>query len=104
MGPKRSGGASGRRRVRRGRGGRAPRSSRDSRRCAASVPSSSLVEEGFWRYDFLLHVLSRSAARIPLPSSFAAIASELNLSDLLLRLQGVFGLLLGFILRLTTPV
>ena len=84
MGPKRSGGASGRRRGRRGRGGRAPRSSRGGRRGAASVPSSSLMEEGFWRYDFLLRVLGQSAAHIPLPSSFAAIVSELNLSGLLL--------------------
>ena len=88
MGPKRSGVASGRRRGRRGRGGRAPRSSHGGHRGRPSMPSSSPMEEGFWRYDFLLHVLSGSAARIPLPSSFASIAYELNLNGLLLRLQG----------------
>ena len=90
MRPKRSGGAPGRGRGRRGRGGRAPRSSRSGRRGAASGPSFSSVEEGFWRYDFLLRVLSRTATRIPLPSSFSAIVSELNLSGLLLQLQGCF--------------
>src|SRR4051812_24498804 len=85
---KRGGGVPGRRHGRRGRGSRAPRSSRGGRRGTASAPSSSLVEEGFWRYDFLLRVLSRSAAPIPLPSSFAAIVSKLKLSGLLLRLQG----------------
>src|SRR4051812_11276331 len=88
MGPKRSGGAPGRGCVRRGRGGRTPRSSRDGHRGATSVPSSSFVEEGFWRYDFLLRVLGRTATRIPLPFSFASIVSELNLRGLWLRLQG----------------
>src|SRR4051812_7891817 len=88
MGPKRSCGVSGHGRGRRGLGGRAPRSSRGARRGTTSVPSSSLVEEGFWRYDFLLPVISRSAARIRLLSCFATILSELNLSVLLLWLQG----------------
>ena len=88
MGPKRGAGVSGRGRVRRGRGSRMPRSSRGGRRGAALVPSSKEEEEGFWRYDFLLCVLSRSAARIPLPPAFASIVSELNLNGLLLRLQG----------------
>ena len=53
-----------------------------------SAPSSSSMEEGIWRYDFLLRVLSQTAARIPLPFSFASIASELNLRGLWLHLQG----------------
>ena len=69
----------GRGRGRCGRGGRTPRSSRGGRRGATSAPSSSSVEEGFWRYDFLLRVLGRTATRIPLPFSFASIISELNL-------------------------
>ena len=85
MGPKRGGGASGRGRD---RGGCTPRSSHDGCRGASSVPSSSSVEEGFWRYDFLLRVLGRTTARIPLPSLFASIVSELNLRGLWLRLQG----------------
>src|SRR3954470_4653212 len=88
MGPKRSGGVPCRGRGRRGRGGRTPRSSRGGRHGATSAPSSSSVEEGFWRYDFLLRVLGRTAARIPLPSSFSSIVSELNLGGLWLRLQG----------------
>ena len=88
MGPKRDVGSSGRGRARRGRGSRTPRSSRGGRRGTTSAPSSSSAEEGFWHYDFLLRVLSLSAARIPLPSAFAAIVSELNLSCLWLRLQG----------------
>ena len=86
MGPKRGAGVSGRGRVRRGRGSRMPRSSRGGRCGTMFVPSSSSEEEGFWRYDFFLRVLSRSAARIPLPPAFAAIVSELSLSGLLLRL------------------
>ena len=78
----------GRGRARRGRNSRTPRSSRGGRRGASSAPSSSSLEEGFWRYDFLLRVRGRSAARILLPPAFAAIISELSLSDLLLRLQG----------------
>src|SRR4051812_10755628 len=81
MGPKRGGGAAGRSR------GRTPNSSRDGHRGASSAPSSSSVEEGFWRYDFLLRALGRTAARIPLPSLFASIVSELNLGGLYLRLQ-----------------
>src|SRR3954465_6979837 len=88
MGPKRNGGVPGRGRGRRGRGGRTPRSSRGGRRRTTSTPSSSSVEEGFWRYDFLLRVLGRTATRIPLPFSFASIVSELNLRGLWLRLQG----------------
>src|SRR3954464_9319463 len=88
MGPKRSGGAPGRGRGRRGRGSRTPRSSGGGRRGMTAAPSSSSVEEGFWRYDFLLRVLGRTAARIPLPFSFASIVSELNLEDLWLPLQG----------------
>src|SRR4051812_42040224 len=88
MGPKRGAGVSDRGRVRRGRGSRMPRSSRGGHRGTTLVPSSSSSEEGFWHYDFLLCILSCSAARIPLPPAFAAIVSELNLSGLLLRLQG----------------
>src|SRR4051812_2194895 len=88
MGPKRSGGAPGRGCVRRGRGGRTPRTSRSGRRETTSAPSSSSVEEGFWRYDFLLRVLGRTATRIPLPFSFSSIVSELNLRGLWLLLQG----------------
>src|SRR3954464_10524843 len=88
MGPMRSGGVPGRGRGRRGRGGRTPCSSRGGRRGTTSAPSSSSVEEGFWRYDFLLRVLSRTATRIPLPFSFASIVSELNFRGLWLRLQG----------------
>ena len=78
----------GRGRARRGRGGRTPRSSRGGRHGAALVPSSSSSEEGVWCYDFLLHVRGRGAARILLPSAFAAIVSERGLDGLLLRLQG----------------
>src|ERR1041385_4301355 len=89
MAPKRGGGVTGRGRGRRGRGGRTPRSSRGGCHGAASVPSSSSsMGEGFWHHDFLLRVLSRTAARIPLPFSFASIASELNLRGLWLRLLG----------------
>src|SRR3954468_1965862 len=62
MRPKRGVGAYGRGRVRRGRGSRTLRSSRGGRHGATSALSSSSVEEGFWRYDFLLRVLSRNAA------------------------------------------
>ena len=89
MGPKRGAGVSVRGRVRRGRGSRMPRSSRSGRRGATLVPSSSSSsEEDFWRYNFLLRILRQSAARIPLHPAFASIVSELNLSGLLLRLQG----------------
>ena len=82
MAPKRG---SGRGRVRRGHGGR---------HGAAPVPSSSLGE-GFWRYDFLLRVRGRNAARILLPLAFSSIVSELGLDGLLLRLQG--GLSISFL-------
>ena len=78
----------GRGRVRRGRGSRTPRSSRGGRRGASSTPSSSSSEEGFWRYDFLLRVHGRNAARILLPPTFSALVSERSLDGLLLRLQG----------------
>ena len=100
MAPKRGGGVTGRGRGLRGRGGRTPRSSRGGHHGSASAPSSSSssssMEEGFWRYDFLLRVLSRTAARIPLPFSFASIASELNLKGLWLRLQDALGILIGW--------
>src|ERR1041385_4365589 len=88
MAPKRGGGASSRGRGRRGRGGRTPRSSRGGRRGAAATPSLSCADEGVWRYDFLLRILSRTATRIPLPFSFASVIFELNLRGLWLRLQG----------------
>ena len=74
-------------RVRRGRGGRTLRSSRGGRRGVAPTPSSS-SEEGFWRYDFLLRVSDRNAARILLPPSFVVLVSERSLDGLQLRLQG----------------
>src|SRR4051812_3711947 len=82
MGPKRGAGMTGR-----GRSSRTPRSSRGGHRGASSMRSSS-SEEGFWRYDFLLRVRGRDAARILLPSAFDAIVSERNLDGLLLLLQG----------------
>ena len=88
MASKHGGSVVGRGRGRRGRGGRTPRSSRGGRRGATSAPSSSSVQEGVWRYDFLLRVLSRTVTRIPLPFSFASMISELNLGSLWLRLQG----------------
>src|ERR1044071_329278 len=88
MGPKRGVGMASRSRVRRGRGGRTPRSSRSGRRGAPSMPSSSSSEEGFWRYDFLLRVHGRNAARILLPSAFSALVSERSLDGLMLCLQG----------------
>src|ERR1041385_5906115 len=75
-------------RVHRGCGGRAPRSCRGGRHGSAPVPSSSPLEEGFWRYDFLLHVRGQSASRVLLPSAFSAIVSEHGLDGLLLHLQG----------------
>src|SRR3954464_12922004 len=75
-------------RVRRGRGDRTPPPSRGGRRGAAPTPSSSSLEEGFWRYDFLLLVRGRKAARFHLPSAFAAIDSEHSMDGLLLRVQG----------------
>src|ERR1041385_2385268 len=89
MAPKRGRGVAGRGRGRRGRGGRMPRSSRGGRHCATLVPSSSSsMEEGFWRHDFLLRVFNRNAARIHLPLSFASISSELNLRRFWFRLHG----------------
>ena len=91
MGPKRGAGTTSRgrvRRVRRGRSGRTPRSSRGGCRGAPSATSSSFLEEGFWRYDFLLRVRGRDAARILIPSAFSALVSERSLDGLLLRLQG----------------
>ena len=99
MAPKRGGGVASRGR---GRGGRTPRSSRGGRRGASSAPSSSSVEEGFWRYDFLLRVLVRTAARIPLPFSFASMISELNLGVCGSGFKGVLGLLLGWSWKLIT--
>src|SRR3954464_5658275 len=75
-------------RGRRGRDGRTPRSCRGGRHGAVSVPSSSPLEEGFWRYDFLLRVRGQSANRVLLPSVFSAIVSERGLDGLLLHLQG----------------
>src|ERR1041385_7879988 len=88
MAPKRGGGLASRGRGRRGRGGCTPHSSRGGRRGATTTPSSSSVEEGVWRYDFLLRVLSQTATRIPLLFSFASIVSELNLRGLWLHIQG----------------
>src|ERR1044072_4099051 len=85
MAPKRG---VGRGRVRRGRGGRKPRSFRGGRHGAVPGPSSSPLEEGFWRYDFLLRVRGLRATRVLLPSAFSAIVSERGLDDLILHLQG----------------
>src|ERR1041385_9149181 len=52
------------------------------------MPSSSPLEEGFWRYDFILRVRGQSANRILLPSAFSAIFSERGLDGLLLHLKG----------------
>src|SRR3954469_2170637 len=78
----------GRGRVRHGHGGRAPRSCRGGRHGTSPVPSSSPLEEGFWRYDFLLPVRGQSANRVLLLSAFSAIVSERGLDGLLLHLQG----------------
>src|SRR3954464_15607209 len=85
MAPKRG---VGRGRVRRCRGGRAPRSCRGDHHGVAPMPSSSSVEEGFWRYDFLLRVHGQSATCVLLPSAFSTIVSERGLYRLLLHLQG----------------
>src|ERR1041385_2367829 len=85
MAPKRD---VGRGRIRRGRGGRTPRSCLDGLHGAAPVPSSSPLEEGFWRCDFLLHVRGQSANRVLLPSAFSAVVAERGLDGLLLHLQG----------------
>src|SRR3954467_5369204 len=85
MAPKRG---VGRGRVRRGRGGRTPRSCRGGRHGAVPMPSSSPLEEGFWRYDFLLRVRGQSATRVLIPSAFSTIVSECGLDGLLLHLQG----------------
>src|ERR1041384_6200797 len=78
----------GRGRVPRSRGGRTPSSCRGGRHDTAPVPSSSPLEEGFWRYDFILRVHGQSANRILLPTAFSAIVSERGLDGLLLHLQG----------------
>ena len=88
MGPKRGAGMTGRARFRHGRGSHTPRSSRGGRCGVSAAPSSSSEEEGFWRYDFLLRVRGRNAARILLPPAFAAIVSERSLDGSHLRLQG----------------
>ena len=67
MAPKRG---VGRGRVRRGRGGRTPRSGRGGRHGVPPMPSSSSLEEGFWRYDFFLRVRGQNATRVLLPSAF----------------------------------
>src|SRR4051812_16407608 len=85
MAPKRGVGCG---RARRGRGGRIPRSCRGGRHGTAPVPSSSPLEEGFWRYDFLLRVRGQVANRVLLPSAFSAIVSERGLDGLFLHLQG----------------
>src|SRR4051812_47005171 len=83
MAPKRGVGC-----VRRGRGGRTPRSGRGGRHGVPSVPSSSPLEEGFWRYDFFLRVRGQNATRVLLPSAFSSIVVERGLDGLLLHLQG----------------
>src|SRR3954467_9108990 len=75
-------------RVRRGRGGLTPRSGRGGRHGVPSVPSSSPLEEGFWRYDFFLRVRGQNATRVLLPSAFSAIVAECGLDGLLIHLQG----------------
>jgi len=52
------------------------------------MPSSSSLEEGFWRYDFFLRVRGEKATRVLLPSAFSAIVAEHGLDGLLLHLQG----------------
>src|SRR4051812_42909812 len=78
----------GRGRVRRSHGGRAPRSYHGVHHNVAPMHSSSSVEEGFWRYDFLLHVRGQNTTRVLLPSAFSTIVSERGLDGLLLHLQG----------------
>src|ERR1041384_1385636 len=85
MAPKRGVGRGG---IRRGRGGRTPRSCRGGLHGAVPMPSSSPLEEGFWRYDFLLRVRGQSATHALLPSAFFVIVSERGLDGLLLHLQG----------------
>ena len=75
-------------RVRRGHGGRTPRSCRGGRQGSVPMTSSSPLEEGFWRYDFLLRVRGQSANRVLLPTTFPPIVSERGLDGLLLHLQG----------------
>src|SRR4051812_363905 len=87
MAPKRG---VGRGRVRCSRGGRTPLSCRGGRHVVALMPSSSPLEEGFWRYDFLLRVRGQSATRVHLPSAFSTIVSERGLDGLLLHLQGSY--------------
>ena len=72
----------------RGRGGRTPRSGRGGRHGVSPMPSSSPLEEGFWRYDFFLRVRGQNATRVLLPSSFSTIVVECGLDGLLLHLQG----------------
>ena len=78
----------GRGRVRRGRGGRTPRSGRNGRHGVSPMPSSSPLEEAFWRYDFFLRVRGQNATRVLLPSAFSAIVAEHGFDGLLLHLQG----------------
>src|ERR1041384_3023286 len=78
----------GRGRARRSRGDRTPRSGRGGRHGAPPMPSSSSLEEGFWRYDFFLCVRGQNATRVLLPSAFSAIVAERGLDGLLLHLQG----------------
>ena len=72
MAPKRG---TGRGHVRRSRGGRTLRSARGGRHGSSPMPSSSPLEEGFWRYDFFLRVRGQNATRVLLPSSFSAIVA-----------------------------
>ena len=85
MAPKRG---VGRGRVRCGRGGRTRRSSRGGGHGMVPGLSFSPLEEGFWRYDFLLRVRGLRATRVLLLSAFSAIVSERGLDGLLLHLQG----------------
>ena len=72
--------------VGRGRGGRTPHSGRGGRHGRSPMPSSSPLEEGFWRYDFFLRVCGQNATRVLLPSAFSTIVAERGLDGLLLRL------------------
>src|SRR3954470_18598224 len=116
MAPKRG---VGRGRVRRGRGGRTPRSGHGGRHGVLSMPSSSPLEEGFWRYDFFLRVRGQNATCVLLPSAFScafvvktplAFFFLLLFPPLLLNVvwmvyfcifRGAVGLLLMLIWRLT---
>ena len=85
MAPKRG---AGRGHVCRSRGGRTPRSGRGGRHGVSPMPSSSHLEEGFWRYDFFPRVRGQNATRVLLPSAFSATVAEHGLDGLLLHLQG----------------